>query len=120
MVEGWRPRDFKIPLKCFVSYILSMKTVPCLGKILGAILKSGTLAAVTATFLTSPWHMSTAVCLLWPNQMTANIEKTKKQREHMQSLMNYPWKIYFLQDGQAIKVDGDKVEHIGPGIKEFI
>ena len=38
----------------------------------------------------------------------------------MQSLMNYPWKIYFLQDGQAIKVDGDKVEHIGPGIKEFI
>ena len=53
-------------------------------------------------------------------ELLANIEKTKKQREHMQSLMNYPWEIYFLQDGQAIKVDGDKIEHIGPGIKKSI
>jgi hypothetical protein len=34
--------------------------------------------------------------------------------------MDYPWKIYFLQDGQAIKVDGDTVEHVGPGEKKSI
>jgi dipeptidase E len=52
--------------------------------------------------------------------LLVNIEKTKKQRERMQSLMDYPWKIYFLQDGQAIKVDGDKIEHIGEGAKRSI
>ena len=30
------------------------------------------------------------------------------------------WKIYLVQDGQAIMVDGDTVEHIGPGAKESI
>ncbi len=53
-------------------------------------------------------------------ELSEKIEKTKKQREHMQSLMNYPWKIYFLQDGQAIKVDGHKIEHIGEGVKSCI
>ncbi len=53
-------------------------------------------------------------------ELPANIEKTKKRREYMQSHMNYPWRVYFLQDGQAIKVDGDKIKHIGPGIKESI
>lgn len=32
----------------------------------------------------------------------------------------FPWKIYLVQDGQAIVVDGDTVEHIGPGTKESI
>lgn len=54
------------------------------------------------------------------DELPANIEKTKKRREFMQSHMPYPWKIYFLLDGQAIKVDGDKIEHIGPGPKESI
>jgi peptidase E len=33
---------------------------------------------------------------------------------------DFPWKIYLVQDGQAIVVDGDMVEHIGPGAKESI
>lgn len=53
-------------------------------------------------------------------ELSANIDKVEKQREYIQSLMNYPWKIYFLQDGQAIKVDGDKIEHIGLGKKVSI
>lgn len=53
-------------------------------------------------------------------ELLANVEKTKKRREYMQSHMNYPWKIYFLEDGQAIKVNGDKVEHIGEGSKLYI
>lgn len=53
-------------------------------------------------------------------ELPANIEKTKKRREYMQSHMNYPWRVYFLQDGQAIKVDGDTIEHIGEGMKNSI
>jgi len=53
-------------------------------------------------------------------ELPENIEKTKERREYMQSHMDYPWKVYFLQDGQAIKVDGDKIEHIGPGVKKYI
>mgnify|MGYP003431872439 CR=1 FL=1 len=53
-------------------------------------------------------------------ELPEKIEKTKKRRAFMQSHMPYPWKIYFLQDGQAIKVHGDSIEHIGPGIKESI
>jgi peptidase E len=49
-----------------------------------------------------------------------NTENLTKRREYMQSLMNYPWKIYFLQDGQVIKVSDDKVEHIGGGVKKSI
>lgn len=33
---------------------------------------------------------------------------------------DFPWKIYLVQDGQAIVVDGDIVEHIGPGTKKVI
>jgi peptidase E len=32
----------------------------------------------------------------------------------------FPWKIYLVQDGQAIVVDGDSVEHIGPGTKKCV
>ncbi|MSR87598.1 MAG: hypothetical protein EXS69_00280 [Candidatus Zambryskibacteria bacterium] len=53
-------------------------------------------------------------------ELSANIEKTNKLREQMQSHISYPWKIYFLQDGQAIKIDGDKIEHVGPGTKTCI
>lgn len=52
--------------------------------------------------------------------LPANIEKTKERRKFMQSHMSYPWKIYLLLDGQAIKVDGESIEHIGPGIKKSI
>jgi peptidase E len=50
-------------------------------------------------------------------------EKTKnliERKKHLQSLVDYPWKIYLVADGQAIKVDGDKIEHIGKGIKVVI
>ncbi len=43
-----------------------------------------------------------------------------ERKKYLQSLVNYPWKIYLVMDGQAIKVSGDKVEHIGTGIKESI
>lgn len=50
-------------------------------------------------------------------------EKTKnliERKKHLQSLVDYPWKIYLVGDGQAIKVDGDKIEHIGEGYKTSI
>lgn len=50
----------------------------------------------------------------------SNVENLTKRRDHLRSLINFPWRIYLLQDGQAIKVDGDKIEHIGDGIKRFI
>jgi len=43
-----------------------------------------------------------------------------ERKKHLQSLVDYPWKIYLVMDGQAIKVNGDMVEHIGEGIKESI
>ncbi len=54
------------------------------------------------------------------SELPDKIKKEKARREYMQTLMPYPWKIYFLLDGQAIKVDGDKVEHIGQGIKMYV
>ncbi len=53
-------------------------------------------------------------------ELPEKIEKTKERRAYMQSHMNYPWKVYMLLDGQAIKVDGDKIEHIGEGTKKSL
>jgi peptidase E len=50
-------------------------------------------------------------------ELPQNIEKAKERRVFMQSHMPWPWKVYFLQDGQAIKVDGEKIEHIGEGLR---
>ena len=59
-----------------------------------------------------------------PHQKESDPEKTvealKARKKFMQSYMDYPWKVYLLQDGQAVKVDGDRVEHIGEGIKIYI
>lgn len=44
-----------------------------------------------------------------------NLIELKKNYE-----AEFPWKIYLVQDGQAIVVDGDAVDHIGKGTKEFI
>jgi len=46
--------------------------------------------------------------------------KIIENREKIRKFIDFPWKVYFLKDGQAIKVDGDKIEHIGPGIKKSI
>lgn len=50
----------------------------------------------------------------------SNVENLTKRKKHMQSLIDFPWKVYLLQDGQAIKVDGDKIEHIGEGTKKSV
>lgn len=55
------------------------------------------------------------------NSEDRSTEHLIKRKNYFKSLgIDYPWKIYLVQDGQAIKVDGDKVEHIGPGVKRFI
>lgn len=47
-------------------------------------------------------------------------ENLIKRKKYLQSVANFPWKVYLLQDGQAIKVVGDNVEHIGMGIKKSV
>lgn len=46
--------------------------------------------------------------------------KIIENREKMREIIGFPWKVYLLKDGQAIEVDGDKVEHIGPGDKRVV
>ncbi|PIR45245.1 MAG: hypothetical protein COV10_00405 [Candidatus Vogelbacteria bacterium CG10_big_fil_rev_8_21_14_0_10_51_16] len=48
------------------------------------------------------------------------VETVVARKKHLQEVMDFPWKIYVLQDGQAIKVDGDTIEHLGPGAKESV
>jgi dipeptidase E len=50
----------------------------------------------------------------------SNVENLIKRRNYLQTIIDFPWKIYLLQDGQAIKVVDDKVEHIGSGTKKYI
>ena len=47
-------------------------------------------------------------------------DKIIENREKIKKFIDCPWKVYLLKDGQAIKVDGDNVEHIGPGLKKFV
>jgi len=54
------------------------------------------------------------------NDKQKNIEQLTKRREHLHTIINFPWRIYLLQDGQAIKVFDDMVEHIGAGPKKYI
>lgn len=49
-----------------------------------------------------------------------SMEQLTKRRAHLQTLINFPWRVYLLQDGQAIKVVDDTVEHIGSGTKVHI
>lgn len=46
--------------------------------------------------------------------------KIIENREKIRKFIDFPWKVYLLKDGQAIKVDGDKIEHIGPGVKKVV
>jgi peptidase E len=46
--------------------------------------------------------------------------KIIENREKIRKFIDFPWKVYLLKDGQAIKVDGDKIEHIGPGDKRVV
>jgi peptidase E len=49
-----------------------------------------------------------------------NTEKLIERKKYYQTVTNYPWKTYLVKDGQAIKVMGDEVEHIGLGEKKVI
>lgn len=47
-------------------------------------------------------------------------DKIVENREKIRKFIEFSWKVYLLKDGQAIKVDGDTVEHIGPGVKKCV
>ena len=49
-----------------------------------------------------------------------NTNKLIERKKYYQTVTNYPWKTYLVKNGQAIKVTGDKIEHVGFGIKKFI
>lgn len=50
----------------------------------------------------------------------AVMQKMTERRDMLRSHMPYLWTIYVIFDGQAVKVDGNSIEHIGPGIKKSI
>lgn len=56
------------------------------------------------------------------HQNEENLQNSKaiiiEQKKNYQA--DFPWKVYLVQDGQAVVVDGDTVEHIGHGAKESI
>lgn len=54
------------------------------------------------------------------NDSLKNEETLINRRKYLQSIINFPWKIYLLQDGQAIKVTDGNVEHVGLGLKKLI
>lgn len=47
-------------------------------------------------------------------------DKIIENREEIRKFIDFPWKVYLLKDGQAVKVDGDKIEHIGIGEKKVV
>lgn len=49
-----------------------------------------------------------------------NSNKLIERKKYYQTITSYPWTTYLVKDGQAIKVVGDKIEHIGHGTKKFI
>lgn len=59
-----------------------------------------------------------------PHQKEEGLLKSEEnlvgRKKYLQSVIEFPWKVYLVQDGQAIKVVDDKIEHIGPGIKKSI
>lgn len=62
--------------------------------------------------------------VLVPHQKESDPEKKTEalmaRKKYLQSIFDFPWRVYLLQDGQAIKVDGDKIEHVGEGVKKCI
>jgi len=49
-----------------------------------------------------------------------NIKNLIRRKKYLKKIIKFPWKVYLVKDGQAIKVDGKKIEHIGPGVKKNI
>lgn len=51
-------------------------------------------------------------------KLEESIDKITELKENYEA--EFPWKIYLVQDGQAIVVDGDSITHIGPGTKKCV
>jgi peptidase E len=51
-------------------------------------------------------------------KLEESIDKIAELKKNYEA--EFPWKIYLVQDGQAIVVDGDSVEHIGSGTKKCV
>lgn len=62
--------------------------------------------------------------IIVPHQKESELLKSEenliKRKKYLQSVINFPWKVYLVQDGQAIKVTGSNIEHIGPGSKRIV
>ena len=54
------------------------------------------------------------------NEIQKSTEHLSKRRDYLQTIINFPWKIYLLQDGQALKIINGEVEHLGNGTKRSI
>ena len=63
-------------------------------------------------FIVAPHHREV--------EILTSIESLNQKRKNLQQVINFPWIVYLLQDGQAIKVVDDKIEHIGEGVKKYI
>lgn len=50
----------------------------------------------------------------------SNLENLIDRKRYLQSIIDFPWRVYLLQDGQAVQVIDDQIKHIGPGAKNFI
>jgi peptidase E len=51
-------------------------------------------------------------------KLEESIDKIAELKKNYEA--EFPWTIYLVQDGQAIVVDGDSVEHIGSGTKKCV
>ncbi len=50
----------------------------------------------------------------------STVDTLIERKKYMQTVLDYPWKIFLVKDGQAIKVDGDTIDHVGEGVKRSI
>ncbi len=59
-----------------------------------------------------------------PHQKEDDPKKTPEalieRKKYLDKAVGFPWKTYLLQDGQAIKIIDDIIEHIGEGVKKSI
>ncbi|OHB23949.1 MAG: hypothetical protein A2542_02370 [Parcubacteria group bacterium RIFOXYD2_FULL_52_8] len=50
-----------------------------------------------------------------------NVQQVVDRKKHLQAHIDFPWKVYLLQDGQMLRVDGNMIEYLGQNaIKEPI
>ena len=54
------------------------------------------------------------------DDQSKNTIKLIERKKYYQTVTKYPWITYLVKDGQAIKVIGDSIEHVGEGEKNSI